>query len=152
MLFMMTIPLSFTVKKIKEQTKLSEQEITDKIQNKLRQLSGLISEEGAAHIIANELGVKLMDSSGALQIENILAGMRNVELSGKVVRKYELREFSTEKRSGKMGSFLVADSTGIIRVVLWNDQADHLDALKEGTIIQLKGAYARENNGRKELH
>jgi len=149
---MITIPLADIKEKIKEQSSLSEEEINKKIQAKLDQLSGLISEEGAAHIIANELGVKLITPGEKLQVKNILAGMRNVEVTGKVTRKYELREFSTEKRSGKLASFIISDETGFIRVVLWNDQTDKFADINEGDIIKIEGGYVRDNNGRKEVH
>ena len=145
---MINIPLSHILKKIKESTNISDEEIDKKIKAKLDQLSGLISEEGAAHIVANELGVKLVETSGKLQINNILAGMRNVEVAGKITRKYEVRSFETEKRKGKLGSFMMADDSGFIRVVLWNDKADTLEKLNEGDIVLINGAYARENNNR----
>lgn len=146
------MPLSQIKEKIKENSKLSEEEVNQKIQDKLEQLSGLISEEGAAHIIANELGIKLFEVGGLLQVKNILSGMRNVEITGKVIRKYELREFKTETKEGKIASFLVADETGIIRVVLWNEQTDDFEKINENDILKIKGAFARDNNGRKELH
>ena len=152
---MINIPLSTIKEKIKEKGSLSDEEVNAKIKAKLDQLSGLISEEGAAHIIANELGVKLQEVAATgekLQVKNILAGMRNVEVVGKISRKYELREFATEKRSGKVASFMISDETGFIRVVLWNDQTDVFEKLKEGDTIKIKNSFARENNGRKELH
>jgi replication factor A1 len=149
---MIDIPLSMIIEKIKEKSSMSDQEIEDKIKTKLDQLSGLISKEGAAHIIANELGIKLLEPDSKLQVKNVLTGMRNVELIGKVTRVFEVREFKTEKHAGKVGNFLVADETGIIRVVLWHKQADNLNDLKEGDVVKIKGAYVRDNNGRKELH
>lgn len=150
---MLKIPLTDIVAKIKQQSNLSEKEIEEKIDKKLDQLSGLISREGAAHIIANELGIKLFESSsGKLQIKNILAGMRNVETVGKVQRVFELREFKTEKRSGKVASLVLGDETGTIRVVLWGEQADKISQIVENSIVKVIGGYVRENQGRKEVH
>ena len=88
------MPLEQAISKIKEASGLSEEEIKGKIDAKLDQLSGLVSKEGAAYIIANELGVKLFEqTSGKLQIKNILAGMRDVETVGKVTRKFDVKEF-----------------------------------------------------------
>jgi len=148
---MISMPLPEIIAKIKETTSLSDAEIKQKIRQKLDTLSGLISEEGAAHIIANELGVKLIQLSGPLQVKNVLAGMRNVEVSGKVLRKYELREFAKDGREGKVASFIIGDETGVIRIVLWNEQADHFNTLKEGDIVKILSGYVRENNGRKEI-
>jgi len=41
---------------------LPEAEIKGKISEKVQQLYGLVSEEGAAHIIANEYGIKIFES------------------------------------------------------------------------------------------
>ena len=67
---MLKIPLENIIEKIKQNTSLSEADINAKIDDKLKQLSGLISKEGAAHIIANELGVKLFEEvSGKLHCQ-----------------------------------------------------------------------------------
>ena len=91
---MIKIPYEEIVLKINEKTNTPVSEIEIKVENKLKQLSGLISREGAAHIIANELGVKIFEPlSGKLQIKNILTGMRDVETVGKVLQVYDTREF-----------------------------------------------------------
>ncbi|MBW2981378.1 hypothetical protein KY343_00730 [Candidatus Woesearchaeota archaeon] len=150
---MFKLPLQDIINKIKEKTNLSEENINVKINEKLDQLSGLISKEGAAHIIANELGVKIFEQTqGKLQIRNILAGMRSVETVGKVQKVFELREFQTEQRSGKVASLIIADETGSIRIVLWGDQAEKINKIKEGDILKIINGYVRENQGRKEVH
>jgi len=150
---MLQLPLADIYSKISDKTSLSDSEISAKIDEKLNQLSGLVSREGAAHIVANELGVKLFEQvSGKVQIKNILVGMRSVETVGKIMAVYEVREFQSEKRSGKVGSFMLGDETGTIRVVCWNEQADNLVNIKEGGIIRLKGGYVKDNNNRKEVH
>ena len=45
--------------KIKDAINISDADIDLKVNDKLRQLSDLISKEGAAHIVANDLGVKI---------------------------------------------------------------------------------------------
>ena len=149
---MINMPLEQIKQRITEKAKITEEEINQKIKAKLKQLSGLISEEGAAHIIANELGVKLFEIGEKLQIKNILPGMRNVDVVGKVLQTYELREFKTEKHAGKVANMLIGDDTGTIRVVLWHKQADNINNLKEGDVVKIRGGYIRDNQGRKEIH
>src|SRR3989338_5779282 len=135
---MIKMPLQDIIEKIKKESGLSEEEISGKIEEKMRQLSGLISKDGAAHIIANELGIKLLEAiSGKLQIKNILAGMRDVETVGKVQRIFETREFQSGERQGKVASIIIADETGSIRAVLWGNQADNLKDIKEDTTIKI---------------
>lgn len=149
---MINVPVKDIVAKICQKSGMTEDEVNKKIAEKVNQLYGLVSEEGAAHIIANELGIKIFDISGDLKIKDILLGMKSVDVVGKVVRKYELREFSTEKRKGKVANLIMADDTSSIRVVFWNDRTDDFNQLKEDDIVKIKGAYVRENTGRKELH
>jgi replication factor A1 len=147
---MLKIPLENIVSKIKENTKLTEADINKKIENKVKELSGLVSKEGAAHIIANELGVKLFQQtvSGRLQIKNIVPGLRNVSFLARVVTIYPVRDFKTEKKEGKVASLVVSDETGRMRVVFWDTNHIKLieeGKLKEGDLIRLKNGYVRES-------
>lgn len=148
---MIKIPYAEMLAKIQEKACLSQEEIENKINDKLKQLSGLISKEGAAHIIANELGVKLVEQGG--KIKDIYAGMRNVEVNAKVQQIYEVRDFSRQDGSaGKVGNFLVGDETGTMRVVCWGDKADVISQLEPGKIVRLVGGLCRDNQGKPEIH
>ncbi len=150
---MIKIPYEQIVEKIKKEANISESDINERVNSKMKQLSGLISKEGAAHILANELGIKLFDAfSGKLQIKNIIAGLRNVDTIGKVLQVYELREFTTNERHGKVASLVIGDETGTIRAVLWGDQADNIKNIIPGMVLKIAGGYVRDNNGRIELH
>ncbi|MBW3012415.1 hypothetical protein KY311_04470 [Candidatus Woesearchaeota archaeon] len=150
---MFQMPVSDIIQKIQTASGLSESDIKVKIKKKMDELSGLISEQGAAHIVANELGVKVFEiSSGPQKISKILAGMKNVDVDAKVSNVFPVREFKTESREGKVGNMLISDETGAIRVVLWNDMTDKLLTLKEGDVVRIKSGYVRENQGRKEIH
>ena len=150
---MINIPFETVMEKLKEHG-LSEEDIDEKIKQKMDQLSGLISREGAAHIIANELGIKLIEkTSGKLKIKDILSGMRNVETVGKVTNVFDVREFKRSDGSdSKVGSFIIGDETGTMRVACWGDQADHVTSLKKDDIVKATSTYVRNNQGRKELH
>ena len=150
---MIKIPYEEIILKINEKTKMTTSEIEDRIDKKLKQLSGLISKEGAAHIVANELGVKVFEPlSGRLQIKNIINGMRDVETVGKVLQLYEIREFMRNDAISKVASALIGDETGTIRVVMWGSQADNVNSLALNSVVKILGGYVRENNGRKEIH
>jgi ssDNA-binding replication factor A large subunit len=142
------------IDKIKEKKDISAEEIEARIKEKLEQLAGLVSRDGAAHIVANELGVNAFEefSSGKVKIEKLLPGMRSVEISGKVIDVYEVREFSTDRGSGKVGSFLMGDETGLCRITCWHAQTEKMEGLKKDDIVKIGNAYARENNGRVEVH
>jgi replication factor A1 len=150
---MIKIPYEQIIERIKTERNISEEEINGKIDQKMKQLSGLISKEGAAHIVANELGIKLLESfTGKLQIKNIVSGLRNVETVGKVMQTYELREFKTNDREGKLASMLIGDESGSVRVVMWGEQAENINNIKSGTVVKIIGGYVKDNRGSIELH
>lgn len=150
---MLNLPYETIVQKIKEKSGLSEEEISSKINEKLTQLSGLISKEGAAHIVANEFGVKLLEEfTGKLKIKNILQGIRNLETVGKVTGKTEIREFKTANREGKVASFVLADETGNIKIVMWGSMAEKVKEINIGDVVKIAGGYVKENNAQKEVH
>ncbi len=149
---MIRMPMPDILARIKEKTGLQEAELLVKIDAKCTALAGLISKEGAAHIIANELGVKLFESNG--KIRDLLPGMRNVEFLGRVTQLFEVRDFQrADGSAGKVGSFLAGDDTGVIRVVCWGSQADVLKQVTVGTPVKVSGGLVRESQrGFKEVH
>ncbi|MGE0793137.1 MAG: hypothetical protein AB7V77_03100 [Candidatus Woesearchaeota archaeon] len=142
------------IQQILDSGKINKEELDKKIQNKLKALSGLISEEGAAHIVAGELGVQTTNSvpeGTTIKMSDLSPGMKSVNILGKVLRKYELRNFGEDK-TGKVGSCLIGDETGLSRLTFWNDKCDFYDKINEGDIVEIQNAYSKENNGRVEIH
>ena len=60
---MYELPLDEIVTMISKKTGTDRTTITLKIQEKVQELSGLISMEGAAHVVANEMGIELLNTS-----------------------------------------------------------------------------------------
>lgn len=151
---MIRIPYADIVAKIKAKTNLSESDIQAKVDAKCAQLAGLVSKDGAAHIIANELGVKLVEHGGRQKIKDVFAGMRSVEIVGKITQIYEPKEFArSDGTQSSVGSFVLGDETGTLRVVCWGDQTQQLKELQTGMIVLVSNAMSKDNQrGYKELH
>lgn len=134
--------------KIVEKSKKSKDEIEKIVEEKSKNLAVKVSKVGVLHIIANELGIDAFDRiPDTLKVKDIQDGMRNIECFGRIERVYDVREFAT----GKVGSILLSDETGMIRVVFWNEKADLLQEFNKGDILHIKSAYARKNLNRVEL-
>lgn len=143
---------------IKEEKKISNEEIEAKIKEKLNQLSDLVSKEGAAHIVANELGVNIYQSNKTprrCKINELMPMMRNIDVIGKVVRLYDIRNFSKNGREGRIGSFLLGDETGKVRIVIWDEnliKKIEINSIKDDSLLLIKNGYIKENNGFREMH
>ena len=144
--------LSDIITKISTESGLNEKEILDKISEKQEELSGLISVEGAAYIVAKELGINIRKHE-RLFLQNIIPGMQNADVVGRIVRILPVREFKTEKGEGKVQNFFIADETGSVRASLWNDEIEkyNFTDFAEGDVIRIKGFVREDNLGEPEL-
>ena len=142
------------INKIIEATSLPRNEIEARVEQKLKDLHDLISREGAAHIVANELNVKLFDNiNKTLKIGDLNASMSSINLVGRVLNVYEIKSFNNGKRSGRIGSLLIGDETGTTRVVIWDEKLiDDIKNIQEGCVIKISNAYCKSNNQFNEMH
>lgn len=132
------------VEKISKLSGKEIDEINRLVEAKRAKLSGLISREGAAQIIAAELGINFEKEK--IKINELLPGMKKVNVIGKIIKIFPVREFKKENREGKVINFIFADDTGNIRTVLWD--TNHIDLLekgliKEGDFIEITNASFR---------
>lgn len=130
------------IEKIKESTGLSEEEIKNKIREKQRELYGLVSPEGAAHIVARELGIELVKRE-FLKTKDIKAGMNDINLKARISRIF-VREFEKNGVKKKVANIFLIDETGETRLCLWDEQIDDFNG-KEGDVVEITGAYSRKN-------
>lgn len=148
------------VTKICDEKGVSSEEIEAKVKEKLNQLSDLISKQGAAHIIANEYGVRVYEPQAALarkiQIKELQPALRGIEVLAKVTKIFEVRSFKTANREGRVANLIVADESGNCRLVLWDEkqlQDVEQGKIKEGAIVKIVNAYVRPNSfGNNEIH
>ena len=125
------------------------EEIGRMVEAKRAKLSGLISREGAAQIIASELGISF--DKQQLKISELVTGMRKINITGKIVKMNRVIEYNKSGRSGKIGSFLLADESSNVRVVLWD--TSHIDLIEkseiqEGDMVEISAGDIRNA----ELH
>ncbi len=136
--------------RIASSTGISEDEVMRMIKEKQDELSGLISEEGASHLVAKELGVQLVKKTVMINIGSIVPGMQNVDAVGRVVRIMPAREFKTEKASGKVQNIIIGDATGTVRLSLWNDEIEKYK-VTEGAAVRVRGFVKEDNLGNPEI-
>lgn len=137
------------VEKISKHSQMSIDEIEKKVDAKKSKLSGLISKEGAAQIVAAELGISFENEM--LKIKELTEGLRRANVIGKITRVFPVKEFSKNGRSGKFASFTLGDETSNVRVVLWD--SNHVGLIEsgnlaQGSVIEIRGASVK--NG--EIH
>lgn len=140
---------SSLIDKISRYSGVSAEEIDKKVEAKKSKLSGLISKEGAAQIVAAELGISFENEM--LKVNELTNGLRRANVTGKITKVFPVKEFSKNGRSGKFASFMFGDETSNVRVVLWD--SNHISLIEsgnltQGSVIEIRGASVK--NG--ELH
>lgn len=134
------------VSKIKEKTNLTEEEIGRKVIEKQQELSNLVSKEGAAYIIAKEMGLDIFPKTKRrLEIKNVLPKIRNLNLTARIVKVFEPKQFKKKDKMGKVATVILGDATGTIRMSLWDIQTDIVEKLKPDMAVEIFGAYTKEN-------
>ncbi|OGI12510.1 hypothetical protein A3K64_01230 [Candidatus Micrarchaeota archaeon RBG_16_36_9] len=134
------------VSKIKEKANLTEEEINRKVIEKQQELSNLVSKEGAAYIIAKELGLDIFPKTKRrLEIKNVLPKLRNLNLTARVVKVFDPKQFKKKDKMGKVATVILGDSSGTIRMSLWDAQTEIVEKLKPDMPVEVFGAYTKEN-------
>lgn len=128
---------------------VEREEVERRVEAKRAKLSGLVSKEGAAQIVAAELGISF--DNERLKISELVHGMKKANVLGKVTKIFPVKEYNKNGKEGKIGSLLLGDESSNVRTVLWD--TNHISLLEEGKIaegdvIEIKNGNVR--NG--ELH
>ena len=138
------------LEKIARISDLDKIEIEKRVEAKKSKLSGLISKEGAALIVASELGISFENEK--LKINELIPGMRRVNVLGKVLNISPVRTFKTKGGDeSKVVNFWIADDSSNVRAVLWDTNHVALieeGKIKEGVVVEINNASMRDN----ELH
>jgi len=136
---------------------ISKEALLERLEGERRRTGGLISGEILLRMVAAEFGVGSSRTEvvmPTLSISNLIAGLYDVTVVGRVVAVFSSRTFNG-KRSGKFAGLLITDKTGVLRVVMWNDQTSMVETGKiaAGQMVRFSHAYTKEDrNGKVELH
>lgn len=134
------------IAKLEKQTNISKEELNNKIIKKQKELSGMVSFEGAAQLIAKELGINPFENK-KIEMKNIVSGMKNVNVTGRIFKISNMVEFKKGDGTGKVVNVYIGDSTGYVKLALWNEQVSIVEEeiIKPSDIIQIVNGMAKEN-------
>ena len=118
------------LERISTHANLPKEDIERKIEAKRAKLSGLVSKEGAAQIVAAELGINFENER--MKLSEVVEGMKRANTLVQVLEIYPVRSFSKSGREGKVANLFVGDETGSARMVLWD--INHIGLIEQGKI------------------
>ncbi|OPY21010.1 MAG: Replication factor A [Methanomethylovorans sp. PtaU1.Bin093] len=124
---------------------ISKEEFIELVHEKLVHLGDLCDEKTAAALVANSLGVNVIENSSQ-KIRNIKSDSGNVNFIAKVISVSPTKEFTRgDGTTGRVGNLIVADDTGSIRITLWDEKADLVNdnTIQIGQNLKI-GGYVKE--------
>lgn len=135
---------------------IQREKILERLESERKRTGGLISDESLMRMIAVELGVEVSQKIFAptALIKDLVPNLGDVTVAGRIVAVFNPKT-TKANTARKMARLLIADKSGVLRVVLWNDKADMAEGgkLKTGQIVRFLHGYTRENrDGKVELH
>jgi hypothetical protein len=178
------LPVDAMLKSISAQTGLSAGEILKKVKELMSASKEPISLPDAARFVAEKLNVKLSRgkpsetarllveklnvklppgkpattsveiSEGIAAIKDLASGMKNVNIAGRVSKKFPPKEFTRKTgETGKIAAMIVDDGTGSVRVATWDKKTAALDAIVAGDVVGVYNASVKNGmNGAVEVN
>lgn len=137
---------------------LTREDVIEMIEKKKIRAGGFFTDEAAARIVASELGLEVMREHfrPEVWIRDLVSGLNDVTVVGRTIATYAPKTFSRpDGTDGKVARLTIADKTGTLQVVLWDDKVNLIEAKKVtiGRIIKVSHGYLRNGlKGSLEIH
>lgn len=139
---------------------VSREEIMEKVREKKSAAGGFLTDETAARLVALDFGVEVVQEffhHKEIPIGELVFGLNNVSVTGRVLVAYPVQTYARKNGvDGRFGHLLVADKSGTLRVLLWNDKTELVrgeGGVKQGQVVRVLHGYVREaRDGQLELH
>lgn len=119
----------------------------------------MLTDEGAAHIVAYELGVTLKREDGfktEIQIEDLTPGINDASISGRVLLVEPTRTFTRKDGTeGRITKILLGDLTGVVNIAVWEDKTNIVEKerIEPDQTIRILHGYVKEGlNGQPEIN
>lgn len=137
---------------------VSRDKLLKRLEEERRKSEGLISDEVLLRMVAAEFGIEISHEAfipSTPLIASLVPGLNDVTVVGRVIAVFPAKISDKKNKRVRFARMLVADKSGTIRVVLWNDKAEFADSdkIRVGQIVRFSHGYTKEGRlGHVELH
>ena len=83
-----------------------------------------------------------------MQISDLKPRMGNADITAEVIEVEAPREFAKFGKQGRVANAVLEDSTGKVKLTLWNEQ---IDQIKKGDKVHITNGYVNEWQGEMQL-
>ena len=106
---------------------LTRDEVLRMIEEKKASAKGFFTDEAAARMVASDLAVEIPTEplQPRMEIKNLISGLNDVTVTGRIIIVYPPQTFTRSNMTeGKVARLLIADKSGALNVVLWDEKAN----------------------------
>ena len=138
--------------------KIGRDELLTMVERKKEESHGLLSDEGAIRLLAQQLSVSPTTSPDLRdqRISSVHAGLNDSTITGQVISVSDVHEFQrSDGTQGRVLRMRVGDASGQINGVFWDSLADTVarEALTPGSRVRLLHGYTKFGRaGEVEFH
>jgi len=136
---------------------LTADQVRKLIEEKKNEGRGLLSDEGAARLVAEELLIQTRGTElGRMHVKNLVSGLNDVTLSGRVLLAWPAQQFQRrDGTTGRVMRIVLVDRSGKARCALWDRHVDVAERAGnlQGRMLRIGHAYTRQGlTGEAEVH
>ena len=144
------------MEEVRKRNDITIEEFIERVRGKIREMGGLLTEEGAALLVAKELGIEAVKPvlrTARVKIEDLVEGLSKVKIVCRVIDVDPPLVFKREDRELKLAKIKVADDSGVISVTLWPPHVRLVEdlQLELGDVIGIENARSTRFRRRLEL-
>jgi len=149
----MEISKDTAIEKIVGKTSKTKEEVVKLIEEKKAKFSGLLTDEGAAFMIAKELGVELSNSTSNPKLSDLKDGDTGLNLKVRLMHVFSPKKFEKNGKSGILCNAIVADGTKEMRLTFWRDDVKKLydQKIERAALLELSNVSVSSYNDQKQL-
>jgi len=144
------------VERIVSESGKSRGEVEQLIKAKKSKLSGLLTDDGAAFMVARELGIELatQQEMHRVSIGQLQDGMQNIDLLVRVMHVFSPKSFERNGTKGTLCNMIIADDSGETRLTLWHNDVKKMQeaGVQKGSVLMLHNCYAKSFNNKPQLN
>ncbi len=144
------------VEKLLAQSKKPREEILAMIEQKKQKFAGLLTDDGAAFMIAKELGENMPSTQyeqEAAKLSDLRDGQGGLTLKVRLMHAFSPKTFEKNGKKGVLCNAIVADSSKEMRLTLWRDDVKKLfdEKIERGAMLELSNVSVSSYNEQAQL-
>ncbi|MEM3547163.1 MAG: OB-fold nucleic acid binding domain-containing protein [Candidatus Bathyarchaeia archaeon] len=134
---------------------LTSEKVKAMIEEKKKSYHGLLTDEGAAHLVAQDLGVTVDYTGGrSFRLKDLVSGLKDVSIEAPIIYVGEVKRFKRRQGEGKVLRLVLDDGSKQLNCVLWDDKVDEFLSTgpTAGWRIKILHGYTKSGTEGVEVH